>query len=330
MPIQAEGRTYLITGGASLVGSHLADALLSAGAHEVRLLDNFSLGTPETIAHLAGEARVRLIRGDILRLNEVIDAAEGVDGVFTLAGFLTLPMAQNPTLGVAVNTTGLLHTLEAARIARVRRVVFSSSVAVYGNAEAQTLTEEVGTVTAGLAPVTALYGTSKLFGEALGLVYAQKYGVQFTALRFASVYGERQHGRAVNANFIAETHERVRRGERPVIVGDGREVHDYIHVTDVAAGCAAAMASDSSGLVMNLATGVDTTLTEVVRLVLEACGATHLTPEYREDRRAVRSAGGTRLNFSRAKTEREIGWVPRVPLAEGIRRYVAWRESAKV
>jgi UDP-glucose 4-epimerase len=329
MPTEPRGRTYLITGGASLIGSHLTDALLGAGAREVRLLDNFSLGTPDTIAHLADEPRVRLIRGDILRLNEVIDSAEGADGIFALAGFLTLPMAQNPALGVAVNTTGLLHTLEAARIARVRRVVFSSSVAAYGNAEAETLTEEVGTVTAGLQPVSAVYGTSKLFGEALGLLYAQKYGVQFTALRFASVYGERQHGRAVNANFIAETHERIRRGERPVIVGDGREVHDYIHVTDIAAGCMAAMAGDASGLVLNLATGVDTTLTDVVRLVLEACGATHLTPEYREDRRAVRSAGGTRLNFSRAKAEREIGWVPRVPLAEGIRRYVAWRESVQ-
>ena len=82
-------------------------------------------------------------------------------------------------------------------------------------------------------------------------------------------------------------------------------------------------------LVVNLATGVDTTLTEVVRLVLEACGAAHLAPEYREDRRAVRSAGGTRLNFSRARAEREIGWVPRVPLAEGIRRYVAWRDSVQ-
>ncbi|MBX6374527.1 MAG: NAD-dependent epimerase/dehydratase family protein [Acetobacteraceae bacterium] len=329
MPIEPKGATWLITGGASLIGSHLADALLAAGAREVRLLDNFSLGTPDTIAHLTGEPRVRLIRGDLLRLNEAIDAAQGTDGIFALAGFLTLPMAQNPPLGVAVNTMGLLHTLEAARIAKVRRVVFASSVAAYGNAEAETLTEEAGTVVAGLSPVSAVYGVSKLFGEALGRLYEQKYGVEFNALRFASVYGERQHGRAVNANFIAETYERIRRGERPVIPGDGREVHDYIHVTDIASGCLAAMTSAAHGHVMNLATGVDTTLAEVVRLVLEACGATHLEPEYREDSRAVRSAGGMHLGFSRAKAEREIGWVPRVPIAEGIRRYVAWRDSLR-
>ena len=322
-------RSYLITGGASLIGSHVADLLLAGGAREVRLLDNFSLGTPETIAHLQGNPRVRRIRGDILRLNELIDAAQGTDGIFALAGFLTLPLAQNPPLGVAVNTTGMVHTLEAARIAQVRRVVFSSSVAAYGNATAETLTEEQGTVLAGVQPVAAVYGTTKLLGEALGLLYAQQYGVQFTALRFASVYGARQHGRAVNANVIAETYEVVRRGERPVIRGDGTEVHDYIYVTDVAAGCLAAMVSPSSGQVINLATGVDTTLTAVVHTILRICDAQGLAPEYQEDRRAVRSAGGTHLGFSRAKAAREIGWVPRVPLDEGIRRYIRWRESTQ-
>ena len=321
------GQSYVITGGASLIGSHLADALLAAGAGEVRLLDNFALGTPDTIAHLEGEPRAKRIRGDILRLNEVIDACRGADGVFALAGFLTLPMSQNPPLGVDVNTTGVVNTLEAARIAGVRRVVFSSSVAAYGNTLAETLTEEAGTTMAGVSPIAAVYGTTKLLGEGLGLLYAQKHGVQFNALRFSSVYGERQHVRAVNANFIAETYDRVRRGERPVIVGDGSEVHDYIHVADVASGCLAAMAEGAGGQVMNLATGVDTTHAEVVRAVVDACGAT-LEPEFREDRRAVRSAGGAHLGFSRAKAEREIGWSPKIPFREGVRRYVTWRDAA--
>jgi UDP-glucose 4-epimerase len=321
------GKAYLITGGASLIGSHLADALLANGAREVRLLDNFALGTPETIAHLEGETRVTRLRGDILRLNELIDASQGADGIFALAGFLTLPMSQNPPLGVVVNSVGMVNTLEAARIARVRRVVFSSSVAAYGNTVAETLTETAGADMASVSPIAAVYGTTKLLGEALGLLYAQKYGVEFNALRFSSVYGERQHYRAVNANVIAETHAAIRRGERPAIVGDGSEVHDYIYVTDVAAGCLAAMAEGKGGQVMNLVTGVDTTHTEVVRTVLDVCGST-LTPEYRPDNRAVRSAGGTHLGFSRAKIERELGWTPRVPFREGVRRYVTWREAA--
>jgi UDP-glucose 4-epimerase len=317
------GKAYLITGGASLIGSHLTDALLAAGAAEVRLLDNFALGTPDTIAHLMGDPRVKLIRGDILRLNEVLEASQGADGIFALAGFLTIPMMATPALGVQVNTVGVLNTLEAARFAGVRRFVFSSSVAAYGNAEAEVLAEDAPMVTATLAPVTAVYGVSKLFGESLCRLYAQKYGVQFNALRFGSVYGERQHARAVNANFIAETYERVRQGERPLIIGDGKEVHDYIHVTDVAAGCLAAMASDSHGNVLNLVTGVDSTLTEVVQAVLRICES-RLEPEYRPDTRAVRSAGGTHLGFSRARAEETIGWVPQFPLEEGIRRYIGW------
>lgn len=319
-------KAYLITGGASLIGSHLADALLAGGAAEVRLLDNFALGTPDTIAHLQAEPRLKLIRGDVLRLNEVLEAAKGADGIFALAGFLTIPMLQNPALGVQVNTLGLLNTLEAARFAGVRRVVFSSSVAAYGNAEAEVLEEDAATVAATLSPVSAVYGVSKLFGESLCRLYAQKYEVQFNALRFASVYGERQHARAVNANFIAETYERVRKGEPPVVIGDGKEVHDYIYVTDIAAGCRAAMASDKHGLVMNLATGVDSTLTEVVHAVLKACGSA-LEPEYRPDTRVVRSAGGTHLGFSRQRAEAAIGWVPRVALEEGIRRYIRWLEQ---
>lgn len=320
------GKTWLITGGASLIGSHLTDALLDAGAAEVRLLDNFALGTPDTIAHLLADKRVRLIRGDILRLTDLLEAAQGADGIFALAGFLTIPMLANPSLGVQVNTVGLLNTLEAARFATVPRLVFSSSVAAYGNTEADVLAEDAPTVAATLSPVSAVYGVSKLFGESLCRLYAQKFGVGFNALRFASVYGERQHARAVNANFIAETYELVRSGKAPVIIGDGREVHDYIHVTDVAAGCLAAMVSPQHGHVLNLVTGVDSSLTDVVRAVLRVCGS-DLQPEYRPDTRAVRSAGGTHLGFSRAKAEATIGWVPRVSLEDGIRRYIAWRDA---
>jgi UDP-glucose 4-epimerase len=322
----AAGKAYLITGGASLIGSHLADALLAAGAAGVRLLDNFALGTPDTIAHLLDEPRVTLIRGDVLRLAELLEAGQGTNGIFALAGFLTIPMLHNPNLGVQVNTVGLLNTLEAARFAGVARVVFASSVAAYGNAEAEVLLEDAATVTATLSPVSAVYGVSKLFGESLCRLYVQKYGIQFNALRFASVYGERQHARAVNANFIAETCERVRNGERPVIIGDGREVHDYIHVTDIAAGCVAAMTGSTHGEVMNLATGVDSSLTDVVQTVLKVFNST-LEPDYRPDTRTVRSAGGTHLGFSRVRAEAMLGWEPRVTLEDGIRRYVRWLEQ---
>jgi len=322
-----KGAAYLITGGASLIGSHIADVLLAQGAGEIRLFDNFSLGTPETIQHLTDDPRIKLIRGDILRLNELIDAMKGVDGVFALAGFLTLPMSQNPLLGISVNTIGMVNTLEACRLAGVRRIIFSSSVSTYGNSAADPMVEETPFAAAGLTPASQLYGSTKLLGEAICAQYSKMYGVQYNALRFSSVYGERQHWRAVNAVFIAETCEKVRKGERPVIVGDGTEVHDYLYVTDVAEACLAAMISDSHGHVMNICTGIDTTLTEVVNTVLDAYGRKDLKPDYQEDRRTVKSSALAKLNFSPKKATKEIGWTAKITADAGIRRYIAWRNA---
>jgi len=318
------GKTFAITGGASLIGSHIADQLLAAGAARVRLFDNFSLGTPENIAHLKDDARVELVRGDVLIPADLAAVCEGASGLFALAGFLTLPMANNPPLGLSVNVIGMVNTLEACRAAGVKRIVFSSSVSTYGNSTADTITEDTPYTSAGLPAPSQMYGTSKLMGEALCAQYARSHGLEFNALRFSSVYGERQHARAVNALFIAQTLERVLRGDRPEIVGDGSEVHDYIYVTDVARACLMAMTSASSNHVLNISTAVDTTLKQVVEIVLEETGNAHLQPDYKADTRAVRSSAVAHLNFSRAKAAREIGWEPQVDVRAGIRRYIAW------
>ena len=318
---------YLITGGASLIGSHIADQLLAGGAHEVRLLDNYALGAPSTIAHLHNEPRIKRIRGDVMRLPDLLEAMKDVDGVFALAGYLTLPMAQDPLTGVSVNTLGMVNTLEACRFSGVRRVVFSSSVAVYGAPAQYPVTEDAGYISAGLQPPSLLYGASKLMGEGLCARYARSFGLEFNALRFASVYGERQHARAVNAVFVAQICEQVQRGEAPVIEGDGSEVHDYVYVTDVANACVLAMHSASHGHALNVATGVDTTSTRVAEIALQLYGRQDLKPKYREDRRAVRSAAGTRLGFSREKASREMGWEPRVSIEEGMRRLIEWQKA---
>ncbi len=128
----AQGK-FVITGGASLIGSHVAEQLLSQGAREVVLLDNYALGSPDTVKSLLGDPRVKLVRGDILRINELYDAFEGCDGVFAIAGFLTLPLSQNPSLGLAVNVEGQVNIFETCRYRGVKKVVFSSSIAVYGD-----------------------------------------------------------------------------------------------------------------------------------------------------------------------------------------------------
>jgi len=325
--MQIAGGKFVVTGGASLIGSHVADALLAQGAGEVVLLDNFSLGTPETVAHLSGDARVKLVKGDILRINELFDAFSGAHGVFAIAGFLTLPLSQNPPLGLAVNVEGQVNVFEACRYAGVKKVVFSSSIAAYGEPEGDAVIDE--SFPANLAsyqPGSMLYSCTKLIGEALCKLYSQKHGVDAVALRYSTVYGERQHYRGVNALYIIQNFDRIRRGERPTLPGDGSEVHDYIHVADVARANVMAMASEVTGEVFNVVSGVETTVKRIAEILLEITGS-DLEPVYADDAGAVKATASASLKLSREKIKAAIDWEPQVSVEDGIRRLTSWIEE---
>jgi UDP-glucose 4-epimerase len=327
--MQISGGKFVITGGASLIGSHVADALLAGDAGEVVLLDNFSLGTPETVAHLDGEPRVKLVKGDILRVGDLYDAFKGAQGVFAIAGFLTLPLSQNPPLGLAVNVEGMVNTFEACRYAGVKKVVFSSSIAAYGEPEGDALIDESAPANlASYQPGSMLYSCTKLIGEALCKLYSQKHGVDAVALRYSTVYGERQHYRGVNALTIIQNHDRILRGERPVLPGDGSEVHDYIHVADVARANVMAMASQVTGEVFNTVTGVETTVQRIAEILLEITGS-DLEPLYADEAGAVKATSSASLKLSREKIGRMLGWEPQVSVEAGVRRLTDWLRSKK-
>jgi UDP-glucose 4-epimerase len=323
--MKIKGGKFLITGGASMIGAQITEQLLEAGAREIVLFDNYSLASPDGVADLLEHPQVKLVRGDILRANELYDNLEGTDGVFAVAGFLTLPMSQNPHLGVAVNVQGMLNTFDACRYRNVGKVVFSSSIAVYGEPTADLIDETTSWTWSKLQPGAALYASSKIMGENFGKLYHDRYGVKSISLRYSSVYGERQHLRAVNSVYIMETYERLKRGERPIIPDDGREVHDYIHVADVARANLAAMESEVSRESFNVATGTATSLNGLVEIVQKITG-TRLEPEYKTPAGKVRAAVSTKLDFSVEKIERMLGWKAQVSFEEGIRRLIAWRE----
>ncbi len=316
---------FLITGGASMIGAHITEHLIKAGAREIVLFDNYSLASPEGINDILQHPQVKLVRGDILRTNELYDNLDAVDGVFAVAGFLTLPLSLNPSLGVAVNVQGMLNTFEACRYRNVGKVVFSSSIAVYGEPTADIIDEATPWTWSKLQPGAALYASSKIMGENFGKLYHDKYGVKSISLRYSSVYGERQHLRAVNSVYIVETYDRLKRGERPIIPDDGREVHDYIHVADVARANVMAMESDVSRESFNVATGTATTLNRLVEIVQKITG-TNLQPEYKTPPGKIRAAVSTKLDFSVEKIQRMLGWKAEIPFEDGIRRLVAWRD----
>ena len=202
----------------------------------------------------------------------------------------------------------------------------SSTVDSLGARRHGPITEETHSNLAAFQAGTKLYACSKLIGEALCQLYSAKHGVHGVALRYATVYGERQHYRGVNALYIIENYDRIMRGERPQITGDGSEVHDYVHVADVARANVMAMASDVTGEIFNVGSGVATDLKRLADILLDVTGS-DLEPEYVSGSGAVKSTSGSTLEFNVEKIERMIGWKPEVAIEEGIRRLIDWRKA---
>ena len=323
--MKIEGGNFLITGGVSLIGSHLAERLLAHGAAGVVLFDNLSLNATEMVGHLADHPRLRILRGDVLRLPQLADAMSGIDGVFSLAALLTLPMSQDPALGLEVNITGVRNTLDAARLTGVKKMVLASSIAVYGG-ETELNEDSTPLAHAGQSPPFVLYAASKLIGENLGRLYASRYDLDFNAVRFATVYGERQHARGVNALHILDSYQRLKAGQAPIIVGDGSEVHDYIHAEDAAEGTIAAMANGVSGRAYNIATGAATSIAEIVAIVTKLAKS-NIVPEFRPDTRATRGASTSSLRIANNLARTELGWTPKIPIEAGIGRLLDWFQT---
>lgn len=327
--LQLRGARILIAGAASLVGSHTADMLLEAGVGEVLLLDNFAFGTLDAIAHLQDNPRVKIVRGDLTRLPDLLAATEGVDGVLHLAAYMTLGFAQTPWQAVDVNVRGAQNMLEACRVNKVKKLVFASSNAVYGYGSGiQGALEENGPFhSTGAPPAAILYGASKIMGEQMCRQYYQKHGLNYVVLRYSTVYGERQHYRAANSLYIMETYDRIRRGERPVLPGDGSETKHFVNVADVARANLAAFQSAATDVAVNVSGPDPITTGQLVRLVLEYCKS-DLEPEVRPDPPGtVRLTSGGAFHIPHDLAGKLIGWKPQVRMKEGIARLLAWREA---
>lgn len=315
--------TFVVTGGASQIGSHIAERLLAGEAREVRLLDNLSLGSSDLLRPLLADARCKFIRGDVLRLDELNDALKGADGVFVVAGLMASSINANPWVGLDVNIRGVQNTLEACRSQGVKKVVFSSSAGVYGTPEQESSAEEAPLQWQSVSPAMALYSASKVAGESLARMYKEQHGIDYVALRYTAVYGERQHGRALVGGYIAEICERASRGLPAFTDGDGRQVNDYVYAGDVARANVLAMESRVTGEAINISSGVATSQNRIVEIVGEACGS-ELKTQRREFAGAGRMPAATRYTFQRDKAKRLLGWEPQVTIEEGVSRVLNW------
>ncbi|MDB4943027.1 MAG: UDP-glucose 4-epimerase [Labilithrix sp.] len=303
----------LVTGGAGFIGSHLVDRLLAEG-HDVVVLDSFRSGKRENLAHVA--ARITLHEADVRDLAALERASEGCDVLFHEAAVVSVPYSvEHPQETHDVNIQGTLNALHAARTNRVRRVVFASSAAVYG--EEPTLPKDESLLPAPIAP----YGVEKLAGEHYLATFARLYGVETVALRYFNVFGPRQDPSSPYSGVISVFVKRLLADEEIVIYGDGKQSRDFIDVADVVEAnlCAAtAPAERVSGNVYNVARGERTSLLDLATLLgrgPRSARPPSLVPERPGDIRHSQA----RIDRARA----ELGFVPRVTLADGLARLVA-------
>jgi UDP-glucose 4-epimerase len=254
----------LITGGAGFIGSHLAEQLLATG-NSVRVLDNLSTGKR---ANLSTHAQLEFIQGDIRDRNLVLDAVRGVQAIVHLAAVASVQASvDDPTGTHETNFDGTLHLLEAARQEQVRRFLYASSAAVYGdNTRLPLVEDEV------LNPLSP-YAADKLAGEYYLRFYHAKYGIETTAFRFFNIFGPRQDPSSPYSGVISIFVERVSQGEPVIVFGDGRQTRDFVYVGDLVKLLSQALVrTETAGQVINVGRGKQCSLLDLLAALEQLTG----------------------------------------------------------
>jgi len=314
MPI----KRVVITGGAGLIGSHIADLLVREGDAEVIVFDNFVRGRLENLSWATANGRVRIVEGDIRDSAALGQVMRGVDLLFHQAAIRITQCAEEPRLALEVLVDGTYNVLEAAVAAKVPRVVAASSASVYGLAEEFPTTEKQHPYNN-----RTLYGAAKTFNEGLLRSFNEMYGLNYVALRYFNVYGPRMDIYGVYTEVLIRWMERIAAGKPPLILGDGTQTMDFIHVEDIARANILAAKSGVSDEVFNVASGVETSLNELADSLLKVMGS-DLRPEYGPARKV--NAVPRRLaetTFARDK----IGFEALVSLEDGLRGLVSWWQA---
>jgi len=301
---------FLVTGGAGFIGSHLVDSLLADGAR-VRVLDDFSSGRRENLAAaLRHGGALDVVEGDIRDLATVRAAMSGVDGVFHEAAMVSVPQSvEHPELSADVNARGTANVFAAAREARVRRVVFASSSAIYGDDAPAPVAEDQAP-----GPMSP-YGVDKLYAEHLGALYASLYGVETVGLRYFNVFGPRQDPSSPYSGVISIFANAMRAGRAITIYGDGEQTRDFVDVADVVRANRLAMsATPFRGFrALNVGRGERTTLNELVKVLGRLAGAD--VPVRYE---AARAGDVRHSQADVTRIRAELGWEPAVTLEAGL------------
>ncbi|KKJ77021.1 NAD-dependent dehydratase [Kiloniella litopenaei] len=315
------GKKLIIVGGAGLIGSHTVDLLTQEDVGEIVIYDNFARGSNENIQDALKDPRVKVYDagGDICQ-TDVLDAAiKGADGVFHFAALWLLQCHEFPRSAFNVNINGTFNVLDACVKNDVKRLVYSSSASVYGDAVREPMDED--------HPFNNknFYGATKIAGEAMATAYHHRYGLPMVGLRYMNVYGPRQDYHGAYIAVIMKMLDAIDKGDGPTIMGDGSEAFDFVAVKDCGRANVCAMKADSVDRFYNVGTGKRTSLKELAELLLELTGCDKPI-KYVE--RSQATLVRNRIGCPKRAAE-EINFTAQRDLREGLLELIEWRANHK-
>ncbi|TMJ14735.1 MAG: NAD-dependent epimerase/dehydratase family protein [Alphaproteobacteria bacterium] len=314
-----KGRKLVLIGGGGLIGSHTVDRLLAEDPAEILIYGSGGSGAPRNLKQALKDPRVKLfgMGGDVMRRDMLAKALEGADTVFHFAALWLLQCHEFPEAAFEVNVEGSFNVMEACVRQGVRKLVFSSSRSLYGDAIEERIDED--------HPLASenLYGATKIAAEAMLRAFHHRYGLDYATLRYFNVYGPRQAYRGPYINVIMKMLNALDEGRGPTIMGDGSEAFDFVAVEDCALANVRAAKSDATDRAYNVATGKATSLRELAELLIELTGSqAEINYLPRSAATSVRSSVG-----SPHRAAAEMGFTAEVPLREGLERLIAWRKA---
>ena len=315
------GKKLVVVGGAGLIGSHTVDRLLKEDVKEILIYDNFLRGSRENLQDAMRDPRVKIydIGGDIMQTDILEAAFEGADGVFHLAALWLLQCHDFPRSAFDVNVRGTFNVMEACVKKGVKRLVYSSSASVYGDAIEEPMTED--------HPFNNknFYGATKIAGEAFLRAFHQRYGLNYVGLRYMNVYGPRQDYRGAYIAVIMKMLDAIDKGDSPTILGDGSEAFDFVAVEDCGLANVCAMKGETTDRFYNVGTGKRTSLKELAEMLIKLTGSTKpINYAPRSQATLVRNRVGCPKRASA-----EIGFTADIGLMDGLNRLIEWRADHK-